>query len=443
MKDAENLVYRSYLRAIKNIEIAEDAKVKKPELTRQLFDRLGSPDIGQKFILVTGSKGKGSTSRFISSLLGHLGYKVGLFTSPHLVDFNERIRIGGKAISDEDFMSLSEQVLPSFEEIEDTLAEDEYQGPIGIALAIATLYFRENNTDINVIECGRGGSFDDANILENEWAVITPVMEEHLNFLGPTIGDVIDHKLGIIKPSTKLVYISEQQEQISQIIEKKLSNYSGEIAYYGTDFEAKNIQLNARGTGFDVATSNQAYAELTLPLLGKFQASNAAIAVKICEDIYGRVIDLAVLKNCFGTMQWPGRCEIIDENPTVIVDGAIHEESAKHVGQVLQKISGYHIITIISVPSDKDYKGVIKVASEFSYKIIITKPDISHLNFPDDAYSYARSLLSNSIETSELKEAVQLAKIEEAVDIILILGTQTLIANAKRLWNQDLLDIGI
>ncbi|MBY6273088.1 MAG: bifunctional folylpolyglutamate synthase/dihydrofolate synthase, partial [Bacillaceae bacterium] len=134
-KEAEDLIYRSYLRAVGNIKEKRDAEVRKPELTRKLFRLLGSPDRGQKFILVAGSKGKGSTARLISSLLSHLGWKVGLFTSPHLVAFNERIRIDGKAIPDGDFIRLANEILGPFTEIESGLRDDEYQGPIGLALA--------------------------------------------------------------------------------------------------------------------------------------------------------------------------------------------------------------------------------------------------------------------------------------------------------------------
>ena len=442
MREAEDLIYQSYLRAVRNIKETDDSKVKKIELTRQLFQLLHSPDTGQKFILVTGSKGKGSTSRFISSLLAHLGLKVGLFTSPHLVHFNERIRINGKAISDHDFIRLSNKVLKPFNMIEAQLSSDEYQGPIGISLAIATLYFKENNTDINVIECGRGGEFDDTNILANEWAVITPIMAEHVPHLGPTIDHIISHKLGIIKPSTQSVYISEQYENVPKVEAKIRAKEVSRVSYYGKNFVAKNISLHSGGTIFDVETDYDLYPQLNLPLLGGFQAVNIATAIKVCEDIIEKKMSYTTLKECFGSIQWPGRCEIIDHHPTVILDGAINEKSARFVQEVLERIGGKQIVSIVGVPADKDYKGVINVLSEFSSKIIITKPDISHLAFPEDAINYAQSLLSNSVETNVLKEAVALAKQEPTVDIILIVGTQTLIANAKRLWNHSLMDIG-
>lgn len=443
MKEAEDLVYHSYVKAIGNIHERDDAKIRKPELTRQLFDLLQSPDQGQRYILVTGSKGKGSTSRMISSILAHLGFKVGLFTSPHLVHFNERIRINGKAITDEDFIRLSNQIVEPVRTIQDQLSPNQYIGPIGINLAIAVLYFKEKGTDINIIECGRGGKYDDTSILHNEYAVITPVMEEHVPNLGPTLEDIVSHKIGIVKQNTKAVYISEQIGTLS-IIKDKLKKLSAvKKFYYNMDFLANHVSLNTRGTQFDIQTSHASYQNLNLPLLGSFQAVNAATAVKVCEDIIDGHIPYDTLAKCLQSLQWPGRCEVINHNPTVILDGTINRQSALYLQDVLQSIGSSKIVTIVGVPADKDYKGVIRVLSEFSSKIIVTKPDISHLIFPKDAGEYAKSLLAASCETSLLVNAIALAKDEPDVDTILIAGTQTLIANAKRLWHQSLLDIGM
>lgn len=443
MKEAEDLIYRSYLRAAKNITETNDAKVRKPELTRELLHLLQSPDKGQRYILVTGSKGKGSTSRMISSLLAHLGYKVGLFSSPHLVHFNERIRINGKAISNDDFIQLSNEIEKHVQQIEEKLAPNQYIGPIGINLAIAVLYFKENNTDINVIECGRGGRFDDVNILQNEYAVITPIMEEHLLHLGPTLKDIVSHKIGIVKPGTKAVYVSKQRGALPMITECLKPFPHLKKAYYPEDFSTKQIALDAEGTSFTIETNRATYENLSLPLLGSFQAENAATAVKLCEDIIEHAIPYEILSQCFRSMQWPGRGEIIAHHPTVILDGAINAQSARYLQEVVQHLGSQNIVSIIGVPADKDYKGVIRVMADFSQKLIITKPDISHLTFPDDAFAYAKTLLPSASETSMLAEAYSLAKEVPDVDTILIVGTQTLIANAKRLWQQSLLDIGM
>ncbi|WP_339318007.1 Mur ligase family protein [Paenibacillus sp. FSL R10-2734] len=440
----EDMIYSSYLRAINNITETLDEQVRRPDLTRKLLDLVGSPDHRQKYILVTGSKGKGSTSRFISSLLSHLGYKVGLFTSPHLVDFNERIRIDGQAISTDDFVRLGNVVREGFQKIEDQLAADEYQGPVGVGLAIATLYFKENHTDFNVIECGRGGRFDDTNVLKNDWAVITPIMEEHIANLGPDLNSITLHKLGIVKNKATKAFISKQKSSVLAAIKANLNSNS--VQYYEEQFWADSITITSIGTTFDVRTNQAIYPSLTIPLLGQFQALNAATAVALCEDITGGHLNRELVVNCFEKLQWPGRCEVICHDPLTIIDGAIHKESASYLAELIQLVNPDNsrtVTSIIGVPKDKDYTGVIEVMSMVSYQLIVTRPDISHLSFPTDALSIAKRFIEKSFEFPYLEDALTHIKARSASGIIVIVGTQTFIGNAKRLFGQSLLDIGL
>lgn len=439
----EDMIYSSYLRAINNITETLDEQVRKPELTRRLLDFIGSPDHHQQYILVTGSKGKGSTSRIISSLLSHLGYKVGLFTSPHLVDFNERIRINGQAIPAEDFIRLGNIVHEGFHSIEEQLASDEYQGPVGIALAIAALYFKENHTDFNVIECGRGGRFDDTNVLNNDWAVITPIIEEHVANLGPDLNSIALHKLGIVKNKDTNVYISKQKSSVHATIEATLT--SNPVLYYDEQFLATHITTTPYGTTFDVETHKGVYPSLSIPLLGQFQALNAATALALCEDIAGGPLNRELVYNCFAKLQWPGRCEVISHDPLTIIDGAIHRESASYLAELIQFVNPDHshsVTSIIGVPKDKDYAGVIEVLSTVSDQLIVTRPDISHLSFPTDALLIAKGFIEQSLEFPYLEDALTHIKAHSPSEIIIIVGTQTLIGNAKRLFGQSLLDIG-
>jgi len=442
VKEAEDLIYRSYVRAIKHITEVRDEKVRKPELTRQLLDQIGSPDSGQRFILVTGSKGKGSTSRFISSLLSHLGFKVGLFTSPHLVDFNERIRVDGKAIPDQYFIRIANEIKDTVLSIEAELADAEYQGPVGIALAVAVRYFQEMRTDINVIECGRGGKYDDTNVLKNEWAVITPIMEEHVLNLGPSLEQIVEHKLGIIKAETKKVYVNKQSQTVEQLMEIKMEA-TKKYFRYAKEFSIDSINLTANGTKFDVQTNNNFYKGLTVPLLGEFQALNAGIAIKLAEDVLGKPLDAQIVQDCLANIQWPGRCELVQRDPIVILDGAINQETAEYVKEVIAIINQdvqRNTISIVSVPANKDYEGVIKVLSTVSDQIIVTVPDISHLPFPEDDLDLAQKYKANSVKYATLEQAFSYAK--EKAGLIAIVGTQTFIGNAKRLFGHSLRDIG-
>lgn len=460
-REAEDLIYRSYLRAAPHLPLADDAQIRHPQLTRELLDRLGAPDRGRRYVLVTGSKGKGSTSRMISSLLSHMGYKVGLFTSPHLVDYRERIRIDGRAIGAADFVRLARRVQPAWEEIERGLGAATYQGPVGVALAIAVSWFAEQETDVDVVECGRGGRYDDANALANEWAVVTAIMEEHVRELGPGIRDIVRHKLGIVKRADTRLYAGKQREDVIVEIKAAHKAMSEQIrgdgdggplraenpaSFEGESFAATHIAMTANGTTFGVQTGRARYRGLTLPLLGEFQADNAALAVRVCEDIAGAALDPAVVAACFARLQWPGRCELVNRAPLTIVDGAIHRQSAAHLVRVVRSLglgADARIAAVVGVPRDKDYAGVMEALAAVASRILVTRPDVSHLAFPEDALDVARRYCPSGSEAYPLlADALDALHGDTHLDCILIVGTQTLIGNAKRLYGQNLENIG-
>ncbi|SFA71992.1 Mur ligase middle domain-containing protein [Cohnella sp. OV330] len=505
-REAEDLIYRSYLRAAPHLVVAGDEQVRMPQLTRRLLDLLGAPDLGRRFVLVTGSKGKGSTSRLVSSLLSHLGYKVGLFTSPHLVDYRERIRIDGRSIGEADFVRLARRIEPEWAKIERGLGPSEYQGPVGVSLAIAVSWFAEQGTDINVVECGRGGRYDDANVLANEWAIVTAIMEEHVRELGPGIGDIVRHKLGIVKSAGTRLYVGAQRADALAAIEEELgegdaakkherwtideanederaasgymraaideanederaaggyerrpafesvngyedaSSLSERVSFAGAAFAAEHVAMSARGTTFDVRTRRARYRGLTLPLLGAFQADNAAVAVQACEDIAGAALDPATVAACFAGLQWPGRCEIVSREPLTIVDGAIHRDSAVYLASVVRSLglgADARIAAVVGVPKDKDYAGVIETLAAVASRILVTRPDVSHLAFPEDALDVAKRYCPGASESYPLlADALEALRAGPLPDCTLIVGTQTLIGNAKRLYGQGLEDIG-
>lgn len=441
IKQAEDLIYQSYLNARTRLPEADDSVTRRPELTRQLLDILGSPDKAIKSIIVTGSKGKGSTARMIAAILSHHGLKVGLFTSPHLIHFNERIRVDGYPITEEDFITMMNRVARPLTEIQNKLTGHHYVGPVGIALAAATLYFKEKKTDINVFECGRGGTFDDVNVIDNEWAVITPIMKEHLGPLGRTLDDIIAHKIGIVKDMTKVVLVQRQPPEIVEAIKKKLSDSKRKHFFGANHFYPAHVQMNKNGLTFQIITDRFQYDNIYLPLLGRFQADNAALAVKTCETILENKLQPTIVTDSFKSLFWSGRMEIVQEKPMILIDGAINEESALFTKDTVDMLNPGKVVSVIAVPEDKDYRGVIKVCSEFSDQIVITKPDSSHKQFPDDAYPFAcglhRDVYHFHLLSTFIKEMDQFQ-----FDLLLFIGTQTFIGNVKKLLQSITIETG-
>ncbi len=439
MKEALPYVYASFLNAKPHQEEVDDAIIRSPHLTKELLTSLGLLPPKEKVILVTGSKGKGSTSRMIAAILQQQGYKVGLYTSPHLVDYNERIRVNGKAISDEVFLSHLNHQVPAIEKILASITNPrQYLGPTGILLSIALAHFKEQETDINVIEIGRGGTYDDTNVLDNKWAVISKVMEEHLGYLGNSLEEIVGHKAGIVKECTEHAIVGNQSETVRKMLKKNLLRHAW---FFDEDFLPILKSSSLQGSTFSLQTKIGTYEKITLPLLGSFQVENASLAIRACETVIGEPITEAMLNDCFRELRWPGRLEVVEEHPTVVLDGSINRVSATYLKEILPLVDATKVATIIAVPENKDYEGVIEVCSEFSNILVVTKPDNSHKAFPTDALAVARKYQEGAMEVGFLSEAVTLVRTFEPT-LIFVVGTQSMIGSAKEIWKDSLMDIG-
>ncbi|KPB05516.1 bifunctional folylpolyglutamate synthase/dihydrofolate synthase [Bacillus sp. CHD6a] len=438
MKEAVPYIYSSLLKAKPFQQEENDALTRAPHLTKELLHTLDLIPSGDKVILVTGSKGKGSTSRMIAAILQKMGWKVGLFTSPHLINYNERIRVNGKAISDKAFLTYLNRHVPAINSITASIQNPQhYLGPTGILLSIALAHFQSEGTDINVIEIGRGGTYDDTNVLENKWAVVSKVMEEHLGFLGHSLKNIVGHKVGIVKESTKYAVIGKQSEEALGMMRDLLG---GSAAYFGKEYTVSNVSASLNGSSFTLQTRLGGY-DLSLPLLGSFQVENATLAIQTCETVIGRMLPGNLLKEALRELRWPGRLEVVADNPTVVLDGSINRVSAAYLKEILPFVDSRKVVTIIAVPSNKDYEGVIKVCSGFSDILVVTRPDNSHKTFPEDALEVARKYHAGAMEAELLSEAVEMVRTLEPT-LIFVVGTQSMIGSAKEIWKDSLMDIG-
>lgn len=424
-RDAVDLIYASY-------NMANQRAVRNQQAARKLLNEIGSPDRGKAIVLVAGSKGKGSTASFISSLLQANGCKTGLFTSPHYFSFNERIKVNGDAISDDDFIRFANQIEPSVKACMNELGENEYLGPIGITLAIAFLYFQEQNVDYIILEAGKGGKEDDTNVVCNRWAVITPILREHLNELGPTITHIVEHKLGIIKPNS-VALIGKQQAHVHQKI-KQLLPENKKTYTYGTDFAVINTTLARNGTYFQFKTARRQYHDMFVPLLGTFQCENIALAVQACEAILDATFEKKSIQKWINTLQNPGKCEILHVEPTIIADAAINEQSAKYLREIAAHLAPKSVLLIVGLSSDKDFKGVIQTLAPYADKIIISKPAHGYKYFDErEVFNYASHFLPAEIVLS-LKTAMKYVLKQNEHDLVFILGNHSFIAEAKRFF---------
>lgn len=418
-KQAEDLIYRSFMLVGRRLDYdLPDSKKRHPEYTRSIIRQLDKR-CGRENILVTGSKGKGSVSVMISGILRAHGKNTGLLTSPHISDFNERIRINGENIPDSDLIKYCEKIAPTLELIDMTIAEKEYISPIAAQVLVALLHFY-GKTDYNIFECGKGVKYDDVNNLTRSYSVINRIFLEHTRELGGTLREIAEDKAHIIEKGQKFAYTAAQSAEVTEILEKRAKECDVELKSYGKDFKCENIVLSADGTKFDVVIGDKTYTDIKLPLLGAHQAENFALALCVCGDILGET-EIEKVRTAAKNIVWHGRLEIISKDPLVIADCCINRESAGLVKEVLRGIPHKSLAVLIAVPSDKDYRGVAEEMAEIADKIIFTQVQNPHYKFEKaQAKCVKKGIFADSIE-----KALTLAK--KDADMVCILGTAAML----------------
>ncbi len=327
----------------------------------ELAEFLGNPQNKFPSVHIAGSNGKGSTASFLSSILTESGFKVGLYTSPHLVRFNERIRINGKMIEDERILAFIEKTENYIKKNKPTFFE--------LTTALAFEYFAENNVDVAVIETGLGGRLDATNIIKPRGSVITTISLEHENILGNTIEKIAGEKAGIIKPETP-VFTGILSDKAFEVIENK------SLALHSHLFPL-NRYLTTGQDFVKIGIENFQYTVYSKGLRGRYQFFNAALAILVAFKLFDirdyQKINRGLL-NVAGNTGISGRYEVVKNNPLIIFDAAhnlecLHSfvEEFKH-----ENISKENSFVIFGAMKDKDIKGMLKILSKYFGNIYVT-----------------------------------------------------------------------
>ena len=337
------------------------------ERTEKLLDMMGNPQNNLKYVHVAGTNGKGSVCSMLSTVLRKAGYKTGLYTSPFVRYFNERMMIDGQMISNEELSEVTEYVKQFAEKMEDVPTEFE------LITAIAFEYFSRNKCDIVVLEVGMGGRLDSTNIINTTvLSVITGIALDHTAFLGNTLGEIATEKAGIIKQNTPVVFGGksiEAYEAISRVAREKNS-----ILHTATDAELSNIEFSLRGCTLDTPE----YKKLFVSLVGEYQPSNIATALKCLSVLksVGMKIDEDAIRKGMAEVYWPARFEIINEKPLMIYDGAHNPEGLRACVDSIKRFFGGKKVNIISgVMADKDVNSMLPVIAEVADEVFTVIPD--------------------------------------------------------------------
>ncbi len=371
----------------------------KPGLNRisQLCEKIGNPQNDLKYIHVAGTNGKGSFCAMLSSVIHTAGYTVGLYTSPFILEFNERISVNGKSISDADLCLITEKVKNAADLMDDKPTEFE------IITAVAFEYFKTKKCDIVVLECGLGGRYDATNIIkESVLSVITGVSIDHTSFLGNTIQQIADEKAGIIKEDGKCLWCGENSVA-KEVILKEIKNKSAELF----DYDKKDLfirKMDLFGTIFDYGQLKDVH----IKLLGSFQpinACNVINAVKILNSS-GYVINDEALQKGLENTVWHARFEIINKNPLIIADGGHNPEGVEAAVNSIKKYFNSKVIILTGVMKDKDYNFIADKIATVGERVYCITPDNPRALSANEYANVFKKLNVEAIAFSDVKSAL-------------------------------------
>jgi dihydrofolate synthase/folylpolyglutamate synthase len=384
---------------------------------RTVLDKLGNPEKGMKVIHIAGTNGKGSVASMVASILSESGFRTGLYTSPHLIDARERIRINGEKISKKNFVRF-------FEKVRSKHAKLTY---FEFLTTLAFLYFKEKKVDFLVLEVGLGGRLDATNVVESMVSVITNIAKEHTDVLGNTLERIAYEKAGIIKRHS--LVITNAKGKAFEVIEEVAKKRHSKLIKVGkipkkvnSDLEKQTIIYNGK--------------RINLPLLGDFQLENVAIALKIIEVLKASEVKIPMtsIKKGLETVEWPGRLEIFQKNPLFIFDCAHNPAGVKAMKCFIEGLDYERMVLILGISKNKDYKGMLRKLIPLAGKIILTKANNPRAIEPE---IMAKEIISNDknkdfIVIKDVKKAVGHAKsLAREKDLILVTGSIYLVGDVK------------
>lgn len=354
-----------------------------------LMGRLGDPQDAFRSVHIAGTNGKGSTAAMLAAFMEKAGRKTGLFTSPHLLSFTERIRIGGTEITEEDVMEYAEKVKAAAGGLEPTFFE--------VVTAMTFLYLKDGGIEWAVVETGLGGRLDSTNIIHPEASVITPIGLDHAEFLGNTLESVAREKAGIIKQGVPVVCALQDSRALS-IIEKKAAEMSAPLYLEGRDFVFDVLESSPDTFAISYSDADQSIQRLDIPLRGTYQAQNAALALRAFslafQDMGAERIMVAAAEGG-KTLKWPGRLERVAEDPPVYIDGGHNPSAAGALASELMArpiAPAGELVLVLGVMSDKDVEGIIRPLLPLSKDAICTAPGYGRAVGPEELAARARAL---------------------------------------------------
>jgi dihydrofolate synthase/folylpolyglutamate synthase len=394
---------------------------------------LGSPHLAFPSVHIAGSKGKGSTAALVASMLSQAGLRTGLFTSPHLVTIRERAQIDRQLISREEFAALVSELQTRVDEI--VLAHQRrFRTFFELTTALAFLYFARHQVDIAVVEVGLGGRLDTTNVLTPQVAVLTPIGLEHTRLLGATLSAIAGEKAGIIKPHSCVVS-APQAPEVVEVFARRCQDQDATLLLAERDFQWHVDLATCHGNRMHFDGFGQHLKDLEVPLLGRHQAANAAVALAVLSQLQqqGWPITETHMRQGLARVRWDGRMEVLGRAPWVLLDGAHTVEAAACLRQALTELFPCRRVHfVLGLSRDKRVADIIATLAPVAHDMIVTRfhnPRACDPQVLADTVQYHG--VAVQIEPDPVTALAQARSKAQPTDVVCVTGSLLLLGEIK------------
>lgn len=396
---------------------------------KKFLEYFDSPNDKLKVIHIAGTNGKGSVSNFIKDMLKD-DYVVGIFTSPHLITYRDRIKIGDMEISKKDFVSISEEILEKEKYI---LEEYDELNLFEFLTALALIYFERQKVDFVILEVGMGGRADSTNIIRDEnklISIITSISFDHMAFLGDSISEISLAKAGIIT-NNGLAVTSNRDDEILNVLKKEAEDKKAKL-FFSKDLKIEILKSDLKSNSFYL-NLDEKYL-INLNQIGIYQIENAALAIYALYLLNKNgVLKIDIKKSIkkLENSKWPGRMEIVSKEPLILLDGAHNLDGINRLFESLKEFKFEKLHVIMSVLSDKEHKKMLEVISNYTDKVIFVPLDYKRNTSIEELSKEAREFNLTAFSTN-FEDAIEIYKKEYSKnDLILITGSLYFVSEAR------------
>ena len=394
---------------------------------RSFLELLDKPQQNYRVVHVAGTKGKGSTAAMIASILSASGYKTGFYTSPHMIDFSERIRIGDDLISHKEITDYVNQLEPEIKKVPELTTFE-------IITGMAFKYFSDSKVDFGVIEVGMGGRFDATNVVKPQISVITSISFDHMKVLGKTLKKIAFEKAGIIKENIPVIVSKQKSSPLNEI--KRIARERKAKMIYAPDLYRIETRSNSlEEQKFTLMKAKESFVDISIPLLGDHQIDNAMTAYACIEELIKQGVKIGsdAVSEGFKNIKWPGRFEIINRKPLVIIDGAHNLDSFRKLSETIKKyLPEKKIILIFGASEDKAVESMLEIIQPLIKILIITRSEHPRAMELNKVENIAKSLDLTFVVEGNIKNAVGEALVHSDDKTAIIASGSIFIAGAVK-----------